>query len=63
MGAKLAGYVVVALFACVLIAAMAIKGGLGYAMAVWATALLGAFVFAWAVGAIVYDDWWPFRNL
>ncbi|WP_202844786.1 hypothetical protein [Luteimonas saliphila] len=63
MSAKIAGYEVFVLFWAALFAATGVSLGWLAAVAVWATALSGSFVAIWATGAIIYEDWWPFRHL
>lgn len=55
MGAKYAGIAVLAITFAFLVYVMGVM--------VWAVAVGMVFAIAWAIGAVVYNDWWPFRNL
>lgn len=61
--AKVAGSLVIALFFAGMVASTVVKHGWSEAIATWGLALFGTFAVAWAIGAIIHDDWWPFRHL
>lgn len=55
MGAKYAGIAVLALIFAFLVYAMGVT--------VWVVAVAMVFAIVWATGAVVHNDWWPFRHL
>ncbi len=63
MSARFAGYaVILALFAAVVILAASIKGVAAVLLLVTGTLAVSATV-VWAIGAIIFEDWWPFRHM
>lgn len=59
--AKIVGWVVMAAFFAGLLVATANKQGLASAAVSLGMAIGVAGSVTWAIGAIIRDDWWPFR--
>lgn len=63
MGARFAGYAVILAFcAALLILAASIKG-VAVVLLMVAGAFAGSAAVVWAIGAILFEDWWPFRHM
>ena len=60
MSAKIAGYIVVILFAIGLITAVAIKFGTIEAVVILTLPFLIVMPLIWAFCAITTGEWWPF---
>jgi hypothetical protein len=63
MTPRTVGVAVFGLFFAGLFVATGLQKGWMEALGIWAFALGGAFLLTWAIGAVVYESWWPFRNI
>lgn len=63
MTAKAVGILVLACLLAGVFGITVMDTGLAQAAAMWAGSLVVAFGIFWAIGAIVTEDWWPFRHI
>lgn len=59
---KAAGIAVILLFASVIIYAFWLKVGTNVFAGLMCVGLV-AFLLMWSIGAIIYNEWWPFRHI
>lgn len=62
MTPRTVGVAVVGLFFAGIFVGTGVQKGWVEALGIWAFALGSTFLLIWAVGAILWEDWWPFRH-